>query len=323
MQNQKSSVNSPPNRRVRYRRRRSQRVAYAYLSPAITSIAVLSLAPIGYTIYIAFTDFSAIHFQNFHFVGLKNFISLMNPANPLSTLFLPTLLWTFVFAAVTTSINYLVGLFLAVLLNNRNMREASFYRALLIIPWAVPGLISMLAWQGLLNDSYGQINALLHTLGLPRVPWLQNPFWARVAVVLANLWAGYPYMMTVCLGALQAVPTELYEAGAIDGAGWWRQFRSITVPEIWSISLPLLIPSFAFNFNNFNAIYLLTAGGPSRATNQFVGYTDILASAAYKMTLTFSRFDLAAAISVILFIIVAVLSRLQMKYTHAFEGGNE
>ena len=307
----------------RLRRRHSQRVAYGYLSPAIVSIALLSLAPIGYTIYIAFTNFSAIHFQSFKFVGLKNFISLINPTNPLSALFLPTLLWTFVFATVTTLLNYLVGLFLAVLLNNRNMREASIYRALLIIPWAVPGLITMLAWQGLLNDSYGQINALLHSLGLPRVPWLQNPFWARIAVLIANLWAGYPYMMTVCLGALQAVPVELYEAGAMDGAGWWRQFRSITMPEIWHISLPLLIPSFAFNFNNFNAVYLLTSGGPSRSTNQFVGYTDILASAAYKMTLTFSRFDLATAISVILFIIVAILSRLQMKYTRAFEGGEE
>ncbi len=300
-------------------RRKVHWSAYGYLSPAIISISVLSLAPIAYTIYIAFTNYSAMHFQTYQFVGFKNFIDLMNPNNPLSTLFIPTLVWTFIFAMVTTLLNYLVGLFLAVILNNHNMREAAVYRAILIIPWAVPGLISMLAWQGLLNDSYGQVNALLHTLGLPSVPWLISPFWARIAIFMVNLWAGFPYMMTVSLGALQAVPNELYEAGSMDGAGWWQQFRNITVPEIWKITLPLVIPSFAFNFNNFNAVYLLTQGGPARSTNQFVGYTDILASAAYKMTLTFNRYDLAATISIILFIIVGFLSWVQMRYTHAFE----
>jgi arabinogalactan oligomer/maltooligosaccharide transport system permease protein len=180
----------------------------------------------------------------------------------------------------------------------------------LIIPWAVPALISILAWKGLLNDTYGQINGLLHALGLPAVPWLQSPVWAKIAIFIVNLWAGFPYMMTVCLGALQAVPQDLYEAGAIDGASWWQQFRFITVPEI---------PAFAFNFNNFNAVYLITQGGPARSTNPFVGHTDILASAAYKMTLTFNRYDLASAISVILFLIVIVLSFIQMKYTKAFE----
>ncbi|WP_273365247.1 carbohydrate ABC transporter permease [Alicyclobacillus herbarius] len=299
--------------------RRVQWIAYAYLSPALISISLLSLLPIAYTVYIGFTNYNALHFQNYSFVGLQNFKELLNPNDPLSTVFLPTLLWTFEFAIITTLLNYFVGLFLAILLNNRHMREAAVCRALLIIPWAVPALISMLAWQGLLNDSYGQINALLRTLGLPAVPWLQNPFWAKVAIFGVNLWAGFPYMMTVCLGALQAVPHELYEASAIDGAGWWKQFRYVTVPEIWKITLPLVIPSFAFNFNNFNAVYLLTSGGPARSDNQFVGYTDILASAAYKMTLTFNRYDLAAAISIILFLIVGVLSFIQMKYTRAFE----
>lgn len=301
------------------KRRKIQWISYAYLSPALISISILSLLPIAYTVYIAFTNYDAMHFQNFHFVGLQNFRELLNPNNQLSTVFIPTLIWTFEYALIVTLLNYFVGLFLAVLLNNRHMKEAAVYRAILIIPWAVPALISILAWKGLLNDSYGQINGLLHVFGLPAVPWMQNPFWAKIGIFIVNVWAGFPYMMTVCLGALQAVPSELYEAGSIDGAGWWQQFRYITVPEIWKISLPLIIPAFAFNFNNFNAVYLLNQGGPARSTNPFVGHTDILASAAYKMTLTFNRYDLASAISVILFVIVIVLSFIQMKYTKAFE----
>lgn len=301
------------------KRRKTDWSAYGFLSPAIISISVLSIAPIIYTMYIAFTNFNSAHFLDYQWVGLKNFQALLNPSNPLSTLFIPTFMWSIFFAVVSTLLNYLVGLTLAVILNNKNMRESAIYRSILIIPWAVPALISLLAWQGLLNDTYGQINALLHSIGLPRIPWLNDPTWAKVSIIMVNCWAGFPYMMTVCLGGLQAIPTELYEASAIDGASWLQQFRLITMPVIWKISLPLIIPSFAFNFNNFNAVYLLTQGNPARSDNQFVGYTDNLASAAYKMTLSFNRFDLSATISIILFIFVGVLTLVQMKYTRAFE----
>jgi arabinogalactan oligomer/maltooligosaccharide transport system permease protein len=147
---------------------------------------------------------------------------------------------------------------------------------------------------------------------------LQDPFWAKVSIIIANVWTGFPYMMLVCLGALQAIPVELYESAAMDGANWWKQFRHVTLPEIWKLSLPLVIPSFAFNFNNFNATYLLTNGDPPRSTNPFLGTTDILASAAYKMTLNFNRYDLAAAISVLLFLLVAIISLIQIKFTKAF-----
>ena len=308
---------------VRQPRKRERRkinwTAYGFLSPALLSMATLSIAPIIYTVYIAFTNFDAMHFMNYQWVGLQNFASLLNPNNPLSALFIPTFVWSMVFAVVSTLLNYIVGLFLAVILNNKNMRESAVYRSLLIIPWAVPGLISLLIWQGLLNDSYGQVNAILHLLGIPSVPWLSNPTWAKVSVIMVNCWAGFPYMMTICLGALQAIPHELYEASAIDGATWGQQFRLITMPGIWKISLPLIIPTFSANFNNFNAVYLLTKGGPVRSDNPFVGYTDNLASAAYKMTITFNRYDLSAAISIILFLIVAILSFIQMRYTRAFQ----
>lgn len=307
-----------PARRKRPRQK-VQWISYGYLAPALITLAVLSIAPIIYTIVIAFTNFNQMHFLHYQFVGFQNFAALFTPSDPMYTVFLPTLVWTFVYSISVTGLSYLVGLFVAVLLNNPKMRESAVYRAILIIPWAVPSLITMLAWQGILNDSYGQLNALLHTVGLPQIPWQLSPFWARLSMVGVNVWAGFPYMMLVCLGALQAVPSDLYEAASIDGANWRQKFRFITMPSIWKVTLPLTIPSFAFNFNNFNASYLLTGGGPPRSDNAFVGYTDILASAAYKMTLNFGRYDLASAISIVLFVIVGILSWLNMRVTGAFK----
>ena len=277
----------------------------------------------AYNIYIGFTNYDAMHFLKYQFVGFQNFVELLNPNNPLSTLFLPTLAWTVVFAFAVTAFNYVIGLFLAVLLNNKNMRESSVYRALLMISYAVPGVISILAWQGLLNNNYGQINMLLNSVGIASIPWLTSPVWARIAVIMVAVWSGFPYMMMVSLGGLQSISTDLYEAAAIDGASWRQQFTKITMPALWRISVPLLVPSFAFNFNNFNGVYLLTGGGPARSTNQFVGYTDTLASAAYKLTLQFNKYDLASAISIMLFIIVAVFSIVQMKYTGALKAFEE
>lgn len=308
---------------LRKPRRKIDKSAYVFLTPALVTISILSILPILYTIYISFTNFNQLHFTSYQFVGFKNFIELLNPHDPLSNLFLPTFVWTMTYALSATILSYLIGLTMAVILNNKNMKEATIYRTLLIIPWAVPTLISMLAWQGLLNGQYGQINALLHgVFGLPRIPWLTNPLWAKIAIIMANVWAGFPYMMIVCLGALQSIPGELYEAASIDGASWLKKFRFVTMGSVWRISVPLLIPAFSFNFNNFNATYLLNGGGPPNSNNPFLGSTDILASAAYKMTLNFNRYDLASAIAVLLFIIVAFISWLQMRYTGAFQGGD-
>lgn len=293
--------------------------AYGYLSPALVTIAILSILPTLLTIVVSFTNASAIHFSSPSFVGFKNFADLFNMNDPLAQVFIPTFLWTIAFALLSTGLSYLAGLFLAVLLNNKNMKESTIYRAILIIPWAVPGLISILIWQGLLNQSYGQINALISSFGLPDIPWLVNPFWARVSVVMVNLWLSFPYMMTVCLGALQAIPEELYEAAGIDGATFGQKFRYITMPSVWKLSLPLLIPGFAFQFNNFNAVYLLTGGGPARNLTQFAGYTDILSSAAYKMTMDFGRYDLGATIAVVLFLLVGFFSWINMRATGAFQ----
>ncbi|WP_229776468.1 carbohydrate ABC transporter permease [Alicyclobacillus cellulosilyticus] len=273
----------------------------------------------AFTIYISFTNWNQMHFLHYQFVGLQNYITLFSPSTASLVAFVPTLVWTVVFAFVSTTVNYLVGLFLAVLVNDKALPEARLYRTLLIIPWAVPGLISILCWQGLLNENYGQINALLHLFGIGPVPWLDNPFWARVSVILVNLWLSFPYFMTVCLGALQSISTEQYDAAVIDGTTAWQRFIYITFPNVWRVSIPMLIPAYSAAFNNFNIIYLLTGGGPNRVETQFAGYTDILASAAYKLALQFNRYDLSAAISVILFFIVGIMSLINMRFTNAFK----
>lgn len=302
---------------TRARQKKSSIIPFAYLSPALLTIAIFSLGPVIYTIYLSFTNFNLNHFDTFQFVGFDNYKEIL--AGPFFKVFAPVFVWTVIYALAATGIAYLIGLILAILLNNPKMKEKNLYRAMLVIPWALPAAIAILAWQGLYNESFGQINLLLSKIGLDKVAWLSDPYWAKFAVILTTVWLGYPFMMNVCLGALQAIPKDLYEAADIDGAGRWKKFTSVTLPGLTSSTLPLLISSFAFNFNNFGAAFLITGGGPPRADTQFAGYTDILVSSAYKMTLTFNRYDLASALSLVIFLIVGTLSFINMKFTKAFE----
>ena len=238
-------------------------------------------------------------------------------------MFFPVLGWTVCFALISTAGSYAVGLILAILLNNSHMREAKLYRAVLILPWALPSTIAILAWQGLLNEQYGGINNLLHLLGYAEnIPWLTNAFWARTGIIIVNVWLGFPYMMNVCLGGLQAISTEYYEAARIDGASRFQCFQKITLPMVTRLSVPLVISSFASNFNNFGNIYMITQGGPARVDNQFAGYTDILASTTYKMTTWSNRHELSATFSVLIFLIVGTFTLINMHLSGSFKEVN-
>ena len=151
------------------------------------------------------------------------------------------------------------------------------------------------------------------------VPWLTNPFWARVGLIIVNVWLGFPYMMNVCLGGLQAISGEYYEAAKMDGASKFQCFKSITLPMVTKLSIPLVISSFAANFNNFGNIYMITQGGPARVDNQFAGYTDILASTTYKMTTWSNRYELSATFSVLIFIIVGTFTLINMRLSGSFK----
>ncbi len=299
-------------------RKKKNGKAYVYMMPALISILIVTLLPIVYTVILSFTNYNMYHLNDFSFVGLKNYITVFSGS--LKDVFFPVLGWTVCFAILSTLGSYSMGLLLAILLNNKHMKESKIYRALLIIPWALPSTIAILAWQGLLNEQYGGINNLLNAIGIAyKVPWLSDPFWARVGIIIVNVWLGFPYMMNVCLGGLQAISTEYYEAAKIDGASKFQCFKKITLPMVTKLSIPLVISTFAANFNNFGNIYMITQGGPARVDNQFAGYTDILASTTYKMTTWSNRYELSATFSVLIFLIVGTFTLINMRLSGSFK----
>jgi arabinogalactan oligomer/maltooligosaccharide transport system permease protein len=237
--------------------------------------------------------------------------------------FIRVFIWTFVFAIGSVALTFAVGLGLAVTLNHPDMRGQRLYRSLIIIPYALPSFLSALIWQGLLNQEFGIINDFLNL----NIAWLRDPTIAKVSVLLVNTWLGFPYMFLISTGALQAIPDNLKEAAAIDGATSRQAFRKVTFPLLMVALAPLLIASFAFNFNNFNTIFLLTGGGPPIAGAQTpAGHTDILISYTYRLAFESGRgsdFGLAAGIGILIFMIVATISALTFKRTRVFEELNE
>jgi len=194
---------------------------------------------------------------------------------------------------------------------------------LLLIPYTIPSLITILIWRGMFNPQFGVINRVLVSLLNIAPNWTTNAWLARTALLIVNTWLGYPYWMLVTSGALQSIPHDIYEAAQIDGATGWQQFKSITLPLLLVSVGPLMISSFIFNFNNFNLIYAFINGGPPipTATTQ-AGYTDIIISYVYNLAFASGRgiqYGYASAISLVLFLLIAVMSLLQFKFTNMWE----
>ncbi|WP_405113872.1 ABC transporter permease subunit [Micromonospora sp. NBC_01405] len=249
-------------------------------------------------------------------VGLKNFSRVLtDPA--ISGPFFGTLLWNFAFAVGSTGGTFILGMFIALALHSPRMRGTNIYRVLLILPYAMPSFAMLLVWRDMFNTDFGLINNLF---GLG-VDWFGQEWSARIAVILVQLWLGYPYMFLVATGALQAIPKELTEATSVDGASPWQSFRAVTLPLLLVALSPLLIASFAYNFNNFNAIYLTTEGGPFPADNPTAGATDLLITYTYRLAFGAqgAQFGLAAAVSIFIFTIVAVVSAVSFRRTRKQE----
>ncbi len=252
-------------------------------------------------------------------VGLENYKRIFTDPR-ISSDFVGIFLWTLTFAVLSVALTFLLGLVLASSLNDPRMKGQKVYRSVLLLPYAIPGFISLLVWSGFYNTEFGLINDLLGT----SINWLGDPFWAKVAILFTNLWMGFPYMFLVSTGALQAIPADLKEAASIDGASGFTNFRKITFPLLLVSVAPLLVASFAFNFNNFNAIFLLTEGGPFSPANPTAGGTDILISYTYRLAFGTSaqQIGFASAISVILFILTGVLAAIQFRATKVLEEVN-
>ncbi len=255
------------------------------------------------------------------FVGLRNYIRFFFDPR-YHKAFGRVFLWTVEFAVLTVGLSFALGLALAILLNDRKLRLRKLYRSLLIVPYAIPAFISILIWRGFFNTHVGLFNQALQNWLGTKVPWLTDPFWARFSVVFTNVWLTYPYMMLISLGALQSIPGELYEAAAIDGAGPWQRFTRVTLPLLMISLAPMLIGSFAYTFNNFTLIWLLTGGDPVVAIGERAGATDILLSYAYKLAFQGARgneMGMASALAVNIFLIVALVSGISFARTRMLE----
>ena len=261
-------------------------------------------------------------------IGLKNYVKFLSNES-IRMPFLKIFTWTVCFSGLTVIITLAIGLVLACLVQWEFLRFKGIYRVFLILPYAVPSFISILVFKGLFNQNFGELNVFLNAVMAPiynflglewsSIEWFTDPWAARGMILIVNCWLGYPYMMILCMGLLKSIPDDLYEATAIEGASPWTNLKCITLPLLIKPLAPLLIASFAFNFNNFVLIQLLTSGGPDiiEATQAPAGYTDLLVSFTYRIAFEGGKgndYGLAAAVATMIFIVVGLLSLLQLKF---------
>jgi len=253
-------------------------------------------------------------------VGFANFVQLFTDPTMLEPLALVTV-WTFAWAFLSVAVPFALGLVLAIIYNDERIRGRKILRTLFILPYAFPAFMSALLWSGMFNAEFGVVNQLF--FGGASIDWLGDPWLARGAVLFVNVWLTFPYFFLVCTGAIQALPADALEAASIDGAGRFRQLRSIILPLVFVATAPLLISSFAFSFNNFTIIYLFNSGGPTIPGAPYtLGYTDILISAIWDISGVNggrANYGLASALSIIVFIVVAAISALAFRQTKKLE----
>lgn len=289
---------------------------YTLFAPSAVGLLVFFVYPFFYDFAIAFSNMSLTTLLNPSFgwqYGVDNFQRvfsgrLLQTANStFPTLFIRTVIWTF----VNVVFHILGGLGLALLLN-RDLRFKGLYRTLLVVPWAIPGVIVAFVWRNEFHFQYGFVNAVLRGIGLEPINWLRDPFWAFVAVVIANVWLGIPFMMVIILGGLQSISPEYYEAAEIDGASWGQSFRNITLPLLRPVLAPAIALGIIWTFNKIELIYIVTRGGPQETTN-------ILVTALYYAAFDFSRYGFAAAFSLVIFVILFVISLFWVRATNALQ----
>jgi len=256
-------------------------------------------------------------------VGFSNFIKVFTDER-IRGPFLGVTLWTFAFAILSVLVTFAMGLGLGLLFNDKTFRGRKIYRIAMILPYAFPGFLSAMIWRSMYNEKYGFINQVL--LGGIDIPWLSDAWLAKFAILFVNFWLGFPYMFLIVLGALQSIPEELMESARIDGATAWQQLRMIKLPLLLVSVAPLLVTSFAFNFNNFTLIYLLTGGGPKNIDAGLnAGHTDILITLVYKLAFNAgegSDFGLASAFSILIFFVVGTISYLGFRRSSTLEDMN-
>ncbi len=298
------------------------KVHITLLCMPIIGILAFSVLPLLYMILVAFTNYNHDHQppgKLFDWVGLDNFFVILNTHSPLGKSFWPILSWTIVWAIVATITCFLFGLILAMWINSPYVKIKKVWRSILATSVAVPQFVSLLIIRTMLQPE-GSVNVLLKELGVidNALPFWTNATWARITIILVNLWIGAPYTMMIVTGILMNIPAELYEAAKIDGANTITIFKKITLPYIVFVMTPYLITQFIGNVNNFNVIFLLTAGGPSTIDYYQAGKTDLLVTWLYKLTVGSKDYCYASTIGILVFIISAAVSLLTYHRTSAY-----
>ncbi|MEN8006538.1 MAG: sugar ABC transporter permease [Candidatus Krumholzibacteriota bacterium] len=275
--------------------RTENRLAFWFLLPSALVLLGVVAYPFFFNVYISLTNWNMFHFRNPELIGLTHYFRLFGEED-FYRIFGKTIAWT----AVNLVFHFTLGLGAALLLNRR-LPGRNIYRALLILPWAMPQYISALTWRGMFNVEYGAVNLMLGKIGIEAVPWFTSEFWAFMAPVITNIWLGFPFIMVIALGGLQSIPQELYEAARIDGAGPVRRFFSITLPMLKPVLLPALVLGTIWTFNNLNVIWLVTDQGlPADKTHILVTYV-------YKAAFQYYRYGYAAAFSVFIFLVLVFI----------------
>jgi arabinogalactan oligomer/maltooligosaccharide transport system permease protein len=282
------------------------------VGPAFLILVGVVFYPFIYNIVISFSNMNLRHIRDWVLIGPDQYIKVFTePTQPdFYTIFFKTIIWT----VVNVTLHVVIGVSLALVLNQKEIRAKWLFRTILILPWAVPQYIVALTWRGMFNFEYGALNLMLtQYLGLPAVEWLKSPNEALISCIITNVWLGFPFMMVIALGALQSIPHELYEAANIDGASWWHKLRHITLPLIRPVMIPAITLGTVWTFNNLNIVWLVSnAGEPSDNTH-------ILVSFVYKAAFNLYRYGYAAALSMVIFAILLVFSLIFMKRTKATE----
>lgn len=281
-----------------------------FLSLPTLSIVFFTILPLIFMILIAFTNYDKNHQPPgtlFTWVGLDNFKNILGGSEILATTFNGILSWTLIWAFFATFSNYILGMILALMINKKGIKFKKMWRTLFVITIAVPQFVTLLLMGRLLHDK-GAINVLLGYFKIGPIKFLTDALIAKITVIVVNIWVGVPYTMLITSGILMNIPSELYESAKIDGAGPYKTFTKITLPYMLFVTTPYLITQFASNLNNFNVIYLLSAGDPLALDYYQAGKTDLLVTWLYKLTVNFQDYNLASTIGIIIFVISAFVS---------------
>lgn len=293
---------------------------YVLVGPGFFMLIFIVVLPLLFMLTLAFTNYNIYNAPPgnlLEWVGFENFASLFSVPIWRKTFF-SVLGWTISWTFIATTLQIALGLFLAVLVNDKRIKFKKFIRTFLILPWAVPSFVSILIFSAMFNDQFGTVNNdILSIFGIS-IPWLTNSLAAKAAIIIVQVWLGFGFLFALFTGVLQSISSEWYEAADVDGATRLQKFRRITLPHVLFATAPLLIMQYAGNFNNFNIIYLFNEGGPA-VRGQSAGSTDILISWVYKLTFETLNFNMAAVISIIIGGIVAIIAFLQFRNTRSFK----